>query len=429
MEQQYAVRGMKVVPFQKTAWSGLEHSNAWNSVKDTDHPYLYLKGKEYGDSYALLCQDSELHGGDFFNFEDFEPYISEGQLVKVVDVGDRDAWYTAKEKVIGKVGILVNVTYGKYQKGYYGGYLRDKSDRPLNTFLAVKVVPVDKEIKVEENKGMDIKDVKIGMKVVPFRKSWNGGGREKDPIQALADESAWNDYGGKKQGFMYVAAIMEARSAKDTGGCGCGFDPTDESEGAWPRVVQLSERRDAGGGNYFLAGDFTLYNEPAPVYPKEARVRVRYMPVSTRAEDAKGHTDIYTSKMQLMAGQIFEATRRSEFPEWYNLDGESFEWHRDWLDFNVEAKKPTADAEMHMREFAPKSQDTQHSHMGDDFDVEVDLQNKIVTLVYKNGDKSSTTLQSGDIWDIRVGIAVAKLKAEMTNAEITEKIRDARIVN
>ena len=68
--------GMKVVPFQKTAFGfkELEDSYSWNRVRGTDKPYLNVDMWDDDRSCWILS-------GDFFNACDFEPYIDEEKEV------------------------------------------------------------------------------------------------------------------------------------------------------------------------------------------------------------------------------------------------------------------------------------------------------------------------------------------------------------
>lgn len=79
--------GMKVMPFQKTAyWDGLDSSNAWNRAKNSNQPYLYVKEWDYDRGYWVLNDTiDDNHGGDFFNSCDFSPYKEEikGKLKRI----------------------------------------------------------------------------------------------------------------------------------------------------------------------------------------------------------------------------------------------------------------------------------------------------------------------------------------------------------
>lgn len=77
---------------------------------------------------------------------------------------------------------------------------------------------------------MKNKDVKIGMKVVPFKKTAPGWGN-------LLSSVCWNKWGGKEQGFMYVTGLDE--------------------EG-W----MLNPNKSKTTGDFFRAGDFKPYEQP-----------------------------------------------------------------------------------------------------------------------------------------------------------------------
>jgi hypothetical protein len=70
------VFGMKVVPHAKTAhgWEGLNNSGVWKSALNKNQPYLFVE--EFDDNEcAYELSENEDEEGDFFNAEDFEPYI------------------------------------------------------------------------------------------------------------------------------------------------------------------------------------------------------------------------------------------------------------------------------------------------------------------------------------------------------------------
>jgi hypothetical protein len=81
--------GMKVVPFQKTAWGDLSESGAWKRGKERGYLYVTLY-----DSYEkawVLDQQREYscNSGDFFNSCDFEPYKERGMKDEDVKIGMR----------------------------------------------------------------------------------------------------------------------------------------------------------------------------------------------------------------------------------------------------------------------------------------------------------------------------------------------------
>ena len=67
--------GMKVVPFQKTAWASLEDSFVWKEAKKINQTYLYVVGNK---NLLFWRLSKDIDGGcDFFYACDFEPYIEE----------------------------------------------------------------------------------------------------------------------------------------------------------------------------------------------------------------------------------------------------------------------------------------------------------------------------------------------------------------
>jgi len=68
--------GMKVVPFQKTTYSGLENSGILRDAKRIGQPYLYVCGWDDDENCFYLHVDKNEDSGDFFNPEDFEPYVN-----------------------------------------------------------------------------------------------------------------------------------------------------------------------------------------------------------------------------------------------------------------------------------------------------------------------------------------------------------------
>lgn len=71
--------GMKVVPFQKTVlgWGRLHNSEVWETAIKKDQKYLYVVGKNNKNDCYILNDELDLDNidGDYFNPEDFEPYV------------------------------------------------------------------------------------------------------------------------------------------------------------------------------------------------------------------------------------------------------------------------------------------------------------------------------------------------------------------
>lgn len=70
--------GMKVIPYQKTAFtSKLEQSNVWKRAKSKNQEYLYVIDYDSALKYFVLDDVNMNDGenGDYFRPEDFEPYI------------------------------------------------------------------------------------------------------------------------------------------------------------------------------------------------------------------------------------------------------------------------------------------------------------------------------------------------------------------
>jgi len=67
--------GMKVVPFQKTAWGELEDSILWSDALRRKQGYLFvILFDEEEKVYVLSLDIEDTEAGDFFNPEDFDPY-------------------------------------------------------------------------------------------------------------------------------------------------------------------------------------------------------------------------------------------------------------------------------------------------------------------------------------------------------------------
>ena len=93
--------GMKVVPHAKTAqgWNGLENCFHWNDVKDTDHPYLFVVGKER--NYFVLSQENE-EGGNYYNASDFELYGAQDEGYSVTFYDPAEQEFRTKENLTFK---------------------------------------------------------------------------------------------------------------------------------------------------------------------------------------------------------------------------------------------------------------------------------------------------------------------------------------
>lgn len=78
MNQEEVLMGMKVVPHQKTVegWCVLEKCYEWEDAKDKKQPYLFVVGWEEDiKAFILSCDPNSYQSGDFFNPEDFTPYV------------------------------------------------------------------------------------------------------------------------------------------------------------------------------------------------------------------------------------------------------------------------------------------------------------------------------------------------------------------
>ena len=78
MKKEDIIIGMRVVPHDKTMdkdyYGGLETSNVWKRAKEINQPYLYLI--EYSEAdHAYVLNYENKYDGDFFNIEDFDPYV------------------------------------------------------------------------------------------------------------------------------------------------------------------------------------------------------------------------------------------------------------------------------------------------------------------------------------------------------------------
>lgn len=69
--------GMKVVPYQKTAYTHeLEDSGVWKDARNKNQDYLYVIDWDHALNCFVLNDENMNDGdnGDFFNAEDFKPY-------------------------------------------------------------------------------------------------------------------------------------------------------------------------------------------------------------------------------------------------------------------------------------------------------------------------------------------------------------------
>jgi len=99
MLEEHVRIGMRVVPFQKTAFGNLEHSNVWKDALNKNQSYLYIVGWDTSLNYFVLDDENFDNGdnGDYYNAEDFEPYeetrvvqqIVTEQQIKILNAVDR----------------------------------------------------------------------------------------------------------------------------------------------------------------------------------------------------------------------------------------------------------------------------------------------------------------------------------------------------
>lgn len=77
MRKQDVVIGMRVVPFQKTAYTyGLENSGVWKDARNKNQEYLYVIDWDE-ELKCFVLSDENVNNeddGDFFNPEDFKHY-------------------------------------------------------------------------------------------------------------------------------------------------------------------------------------------------------------------------------------------------------------------------------------------------------------------------------------------------------------------
>jgi hypothetical protein len=117
--------GMKVIPFQKTAYGSLETSVHWRRSCENNQPYLYVSYWNEEECCWALSRIDNAQGGDYFNSWDFEPYIK-------------------KKEIKGK---LVN-TFGNEVYGIIGVKtpLSDVNSKPLYTGDIVSIEDCDTSI-------------------------------------------------------------------------------------------------------------------------------------------------------------------------------------------------------------------------------------------------------------------------------------------
>ena len=87
MKKEDVIIGMKVVPHDKTAknWEGLENSDIWKDALQNNQPYLFVAGFDTYEEFYELSKNSD-EDGDFFNPEDFEPYLMKNGNELIIDI-------------------------------------------------------------------------------------------------------------------------------------------------------------------------------------------------------------------------------------------------------------------------------------------------------------------------------------------------------
>jgi len=75
MRKQDVQIGMKVVPFQKTAWCSLTDSYIWKDALEDKQNYLYVVEFDEDENCFVLNNIDGDSDGDFFHPEDFNPYM------------------------------------------------------------------------------------------------------------------------------------------------------------------------------------------------------------------------------------------------------------------------------------------------------------------------------------------------------------------
>jgi hypothetical protein len=311
---------------------------------------------------------------------------------------------------------------------------------------------------------MKDEDIVKGMKVVPFRKSYDGVYMAKDTKARLDAEPHWNNVKDTARPYLYVGNVYHSSS--------CG-GPDDI-------VYYALEQEKGDSGNFFLAKDFVPYVEPKPAKPafvKSATIKAIVKNIENGASVVDdGISDIFSSYMREYIGKTLEF-KQMEHPKWYSYEG--YEFHESWLDFEMrefkigdkvvphsklgESLRGTVYKRMQKKgqkflyitliekgfggevvlndttvktgdyyrysDFVlyeePKLQQLRRDHWNEQFLIEIDEDAKTVTLTYKNGDKFQAVCKEGDVWDKRVGVAVALMKAEFDEGVISEKIGKA----
>ena len=106
MENEDAEIGMKVVPFQKTAFDQYLHNSVvWNRAKRMKQKFLYVTMFDREEGFWVLAPSMD-SSGDYFNAEDFKLYAEEEvvsvKLTKTVDeiifVESKDGYHKASIK-------------------------------------------------------------------------------------------------------------------------------------------------------------------------------------------------------------------------------------------------------------------------------------------------------------------------------------------
>ena len=274
--------GMKVVPHSKSIdGGGLTCDKVDDGWQTQGFMYVnvivptgcskYEIAKHWPTYYKLDKQKDAR--GNYYLASDFEPYIesckepvkeekkSMKAIVKDICVtSDWPAFTETMRSLIGKeIEVeLRNNTFGDQTTYYVGaGYSW------LPEWLDFCVAP-----KKEEIVGMKEEDVKIGMKVVPIRKT------VEPYYSGLEYSNNWNNAKSRGQEYLYVAHQSCQRDSYTDGKP--EFPAGDERN----KSFVLSQYPDSHDGDYFYASDFVPYIEKYVV--PEKKVEERKMKVGDR---------------------------------------------------------------------------------------------------------------------------------------------------
>jgi hypothetical protein len=157
--------GMKVVPFQKTVkgWEGLETSCVWKKTKEKGQNYLCIN--EYDENEGCYVLGFEETDGDFFNVEDFKPYVEKFEIKKETKVHIHTILpYTFNAIVTSPDGTIIQTQINPGSKPSYKAIYQGNKTIIILADGSKGVSKCSPEDKYDLQKGHDIAMVRAKMK-------------------------------------------------------------------------------------------------------------------------------------------------------------------------------------------------------------------------------------------------------------------------